>query len=465
MSGARHPSAVPLLEGVSQNEVDFVIPRLGVDVPLGIDPFLLFKSRDPELQTLHRSILSVFERGIEALKKGRGDDAAYLFDFPEVAEIGLGYTKKGKRGSGVGSFLSELILETLQNSPAILDRGVRHVEELQLISVGIGPDRVSDLAANVIKAFLIEYTQKQCDIWNIPLTSGVPIPHVMESGQFEWTDGYYDLPVSSHDETPILLVPRRIIRALPWINYDDFAKAEFASFLRAKAVKGNSGRSNLVAKKDVVAVSRKEVERVDRYVRRKEESAVEAQPSSVSGSEDGIEMEAISLKARLKEISVGVAEATDFQHTVLEILNFLFAPELIDGKPEVRTIDGTERRDIIFTNDSDQTFWNYVRQEHSGIFLMFETKNTQEIGPAALNQTATYLGDRLGRLGFIVTRNAASESAQRKAFSIHNDSSPRKIILFLTDHDLNLMLDMKSSGKEPMRHIQNLYRSFRTSVQ
>ena len=137
--------------------------------------------------------------------------------------------------------------------------------------------------------------------------------------------------------------------------------------------------------------------------------------------------------------------------------NFLFNPELIDGVPEVRTIDGTERRDIIFTNDSDQTFWNYVRNEHSALFLMFEAKNTQEIGPAALNQAAAYLGDRLGRLGFIVTRNPPGEAAQRKAFAINNDSSPRKIIIFLSDDDLNRMLDMMASGKEPMRHLQTLY--------
>jgi hypothetical protein len=33
----------PLIQGVSQYEVDFVIPRAGIDVPVGIDPFLLFK--------------------------------------------------------------------------------------------------------------------------------------------------------------------------------------------------------------------------------------------------------------------------------------------------------------------------------------------------------------------------------------------------------------------------------------
>lgn len=462
MSNTIKASTAPLLEGVSQYEVDFVIPRVGVDLPLGIDPFLLFKSRDPELQRLHQQILTHFESGLAAIRSGRIDQASHLLQFPEVPEIGLGYTKKGKRGSGVGSFLTELILETLRHSPAMLERGLLHIEELQLVSVGIGPDRVSDMTANIIKFHLIEYTQRQCAIWSLPLRSGVPVQHVCDPSSSGWSDGYFDLPVSPQDGSPILFVPRRIVRSLPWINYDDFAKLEFAAYLRAKSI---HSRAAGVAKHEVIAVSRKEVERVDKYIRVKEETAIEAQPTGIIGEVDGTAIEASALKDRLARIGTGASEASKFQLTVLEVLNFLFNPQLIDGVPEVRTIDGTERRDIIFTNDSDQTFWSYVRSEHSALFLMFEAKNTQEIGPAALNQVATYLGDRLGRLGFIVTRNRPGESAQRKAFAIYNDSNPRRIIIFLCDEDLNLMLDIKASGKEPMRHIQTSYRNFRTSVQ
>src|SRR5262249_8255205 len=119
---------------------------------------------------------------------------------------------------------------------------------------------------------------------------------------------------------------------------------------------------------------------------------------------------------------------------ILEIVNYLFNPELIDGQPEVRTIDGTERRDIIFTNDSDEPFWDYVRGAHDNIVLTFETKNTEELDLAAINQTATYLGDRIGRLGIIVTRGALAENVSRKIFSVWNDSAPnRKVILTLSD--------------------------------
>jgi hypothetical protein len=463
------PTVKPLLTNVSQYEVDFVIPRVGVDVPVGIDPFLLFKSRDPQLRGLHDIIIEVFRSGVARIREGRIAEARELFQFPEVAEIGLGYTRRSKRGSGLGTYLSGLILDTLQGSPDMLDRGIRHIEEMQLISMGIGPDRVSDIAASIIKSFLVEYTQKQCAIWGLTMKQGVPVRHLFDSQTHTWGDGYFDLPISPIDGSAILLVPRRIVRALPWINYDDFVKQEFAVYLRAKGAKDHAYARNSTilptTKQDVVAVSRREIDRVNNYIRRKEDSAIDAQPSSVFVDTRGFAAEADLLKNRLLGLSPGAEDAAKYQQVVLEILNFLFNPELIDGELEVRTIDGTERRDIIFTNDSDSSFWDYVRHEHSGLYLTFETKNTKEIGAAALNQTATYLGDRLGRLGFIVTRFTPEESAQRKAFSIYNDSHPRKLILFLSDQQLCELLALKTSGKDPMRQIQKIYRTFRTSVQ
>lgn len=463
----------PLLHGVSQYDVDFVIPRVGVDLAIGIDPFLLFKSRDPILSALHSTILRAFNHGVDLIRKGKASEVRHLFAFPEVAEIGFGYTKKSKRGSGVGGFLTELITETLTDSPALLERGIRHIEEMQLVSVGIGPDRVSDMAANLLKKFLIEYTQKQCEIWRIPLSSGVPIEHVFDPEGFSWSDGYFDLPVSPYDGSPILLVPRRIVRILPWINYEDFFRMEFSAYLRAKRVRGRLAKKTKplfdqpakVDKPQVVLLTRTEIERVDRYVNAKEIAASDAQPSLTYLDKEGTCPESESLKQRLTRLQAGIKDAATYQHLVLEILNFLFNPELFDGELEVRTIDGTERRDIIFTNDSDQSFWSYLRTEHSGLFLMFETKNTDILENTHFNQTATYLGDRIGRLGFIVTRNPLQGAQQKKAFSIYNDSHPRKIILTLSDSDLINMLDIKCAHNDPMRYIQKLYRSFRTNAQ
>jgi hypothetical protein len=467
----------PLLPNLSQYQVDFVIPRAGVDVPLGIDPFLLFKSRDSEFLELHKVLLDAFNAGIAAVRRGDLTSARRMFDFPEVAAIGLGYTRKSKRGSGVGTYLTELILETLAGSPALQERGVHHVEEMQLLSAGVGPDRISDIAANLLKRFLIEYTQRQCAIWNLPAKS-TPISHIYDPSAQAWEDSYEELPVSPVDGSPILLVPRRFVRALPWINYDDFLRTEFNPYLAARREVlsrskrntrvlggGEQGASEPTAKQDVVTITRGDIGLVERYARSREQHRADARPA-LDYIDDDACREAELLKAKLGNVVPGRESAGQYQRTVLEILNYLFNPDLIDGQPEVRTIDGTERRDIIFTNDSDESFWEYVRSAHDGILLMFEAKNTEDLDLDAVNQTATYLGDRIGRLGVIVTRKTPTLAITRKIFSVWNDSSPnRKVILTLSDAELHDLLDLRGQGDSPTKWMQAHYRKFRTSVQ
>ena len=451
-----------LIPGISQFDVDFVIPRIGIDVPLGIDPFLLFKSRDPSLFFLHKTMLAAFNLGVEAIQQNHADDAFYYLDFPEVTEIGLGYTRQSKKGSGLGQQLSTLLVDTLQDSPALLERGIRHIEEMQLVSIGIAADRVSDIAANLIKSYLIQYTQKQSHLWNLPLKKGVPISHIFDPEKMEWYDDYVDLPVDPLNDRPIILVPRRIVRSLPWINYGDYFRMEFQAYLRKKRSRSMPVKLN---KEQVISITRSEVDRIERYVRNKEATSDQARPSLEYLNLDDTCFEAERLKKQLLLAESGTAHASHYQRIVLEILNFLFNPELIDGRLEEKTIDGTERRDIIFTNDSDETFWDYVRNEHSSLLIMFEAKNVETLKPAHFNQVATYLGDRLGRLGFIVTRKEKSDSDRRKAFSIFNDATPRKIILILSDFDLCNMMDVKCRGDSATRYIQKKYREFRQSVQ
>jgi hypothetical protein len=465
----------PLLIGISQYEVDFVIPRVGADVPVGIDPFLLYKSRDVEYRELHGVLTGAFNAGISAVRRGALSEARQILDFPEVSAIGLGYTRNSKKGSGVGTHLTDLIVETLVGSPSLQERGVRHVEEMQLVSAGIGPDRVSDVTANVLKRFLIDYTQRQCSIWNLPVRSGVPVSHIYDPVSQSWDDSYEDLPVSPLDGSPILLVPRRLVRALPWINYDDFLRTEFSAYLRARRESARRSRvltaeaakaqgEQVQRKSDVVILTKNDISLVERYVRSRELQSANAQPAFDYIDEDSCR-EAELLKGRLASIPPGREHASDYQRAVLEILNYLFSPELIDGKPEVRTFDGTERRDIIFTNDSDETFWEYVRTEHSAIFLMFETKNKACLELADINQTATYLGDRIGRLGIILTREAPPETIQRKIFLVWNDSTPRKIILILSDDQLRGLLDLRCHNGSPTKWMQKHYRTFRETVQ
>lgn len=467
-----------------QIEVDFVVPDLTQDLPLCIDPFLLYRSQDPELRNLHQQVISVFNHGIELFKLGKTQDLARLVQFPEVDEIGFGYSEGAIRGRGLGQTMNGILVELLGSVGEIFDRGIRHIEELQLLSVRIGPDLVSDTVANLMKDFLVQYTQRQSELHGIPVSSGVPVNHFFDFDSFEWSDGYFDLPRNPNSGLPVLLVPRRVVRLLPWINYADYQRNEFREFLKPKAPPSQRRRLEPVGepldlssragkattyKPEVVRITRRNLELVDKYVERKERESAGAEPTLPPGRSEtaAVREEGNRLLEELRQLPPGREAATDYQQHVLRILTFVFGPELTDGRLEEATVHGTERRDIIFTNESTKSFWMYVRQHHGSILQMFECKNTKGLNTADLNQTATYLGARLGTLGIVVTRTAPAKSVLLKAYSIHNDSAgeSRKTILILSDDDLGSLVLARQRGEPPSRVVQKVYRDFKLSCQ
>lgn len=459
---------------ISQSEADFVIPDLEQDRRLCIDPFLLYKSRDPNLRDLHNSLIEVFNIAFQSFKTGNDAELNRLINFPEVSEIGFGYSEGTVDGSGMGEYLNTLVTQTLVNSPELVERGIKHIEELQLVSLGIGPDRISDMTANILKEYLINYTQRQASIWQIPLSSGVPVEHIFDKTDLDWRDEYVDLPRNPANGRAIILVPRRMVRLLPWINYQDFERTDFQMFLgvgkqqRLRSRLSGSKKNKTVRKEEVTKITRKEIHLLDTYVKRKEQDAANAQPqlqyeeNLLPGTPPAEEF-----MRRLKSIPTGRENAHSYQLEALAILNHLFEPELTDGEIEVRTIHGTERRDIIFTNESDSSFWQYTRQQYRDILVMFEAKNVEDLTNEHLAQTATYMGDRLGYLAFVLTRNPIKDPQLLKCFSIYNDSGGaiRKVVLVISDEDIIAMLKIKESGNNPTRYIQHKYREFKVQCQ
>ncbi|MFH1547509.1 MAG: hypothetical protein ABIC57_03410, partial [bacterium] len=388
-----------------QNEVDFVVPNLEQDRRLCIDPILLYKAQNSEFRILHSRMLEMFNYAIKLFEKGKKKEAEYLIDFPEAHEIGLGYAMGTTKGSGLGTYLNNLVFETLTASPSLARRGLKHIEELQLVSLGIGADRVSDITANILKDSLIQYTKRQCEMWNIPLKKAVPITHIFNFENGEWEDRYEDLPINPFTNSPLLFVPRRIVRILPWINFDDYLRSEFTLFLpsKKKILRKKptvSTKVSLPKKPEVVEITRKEIHRIDKYVAKKESTVDAAQPVPVE-SDTAIDID--GLIKDLKSLDSGLRDAYEYQKLVLKILNYLFEPELIDGKSQVRTEYGTEIRDIIFTNESDTSFWRYIREGHKNFLVVFELKNKNEIDNFDIDQLANYLGDTIGYMGILAS--------------------------------------------------------------
>jgi hypothetical protein len=130
--------------GVSQASVDFAIPFLDEDLPLYVDPFLLWKSPSLQDQSLHGAMIAAFNRLGGLSKQGTGEQAVRIIQqMSECEEVGLGgaASKKGKR---IGASVAQQIHDLFRTIP-LYSAGFTHFEEIQLFVDGISKDRVSDI--------------------------------------------------------------------------------------------------------------------------------------------------------------------------------------------------------------------------------------------------------------------------------------------------------------------------------
>lgn len=198
------------------------------DLPLFIDPFLLFDSDDAEYNRLHEEIIRYvkFLRDVSSdttISKGLLDS---WFGFPEVSQNWLGFSKTGNKGSGLGKQFAGTLHRNLHQvfkefGSETITRG-SHLEKLCLLADGVGRDHLSDFTTNLIKQYLLDYTQifaqKHID-------SCYRRQFAIEKVAFDydarrWKGGRYDLPTFGNDF--VLLTPKAILtKDEAWINRGD----------------------------------------------------------------------------------------------------------------------------------------------------------------------------------------------------------------------------------------------------
>ena len=206
---------------LAQSEVDFAIPFLDEDIPLYVDPFLMWRSPSMMDRSLHQTVLGAFNHLGGMVKAGRRDEAvAQLIEGSECDEVGLG-TSKSRTGLRLGPAKAEAILSLFERIDYYRDHGFRHIEEVQLFIDGFGRDRISDLACNYIKSFLIDFTIDSARQIGLP-TRVVEVPAVYDLDTRSFVSHRADLPTHPEIGAPILLVPKRWLRHTPWISYDGY---------------------------------------------------------------------------------------------------------------------------------------------------------------------------------------------------------------------------------------------------
>jgi hypothetical protein len=201
------------------------------DLPLFIDPFLLFNSDKPAYQHLHDGIMRylTYLRDLSAdrdLDKGLIDS---LYRFKEVKQNWLGYTVLGNGGQGLGADFAEALHGALSHIFAdfgreTITRGT-HLEKLCLIKPGVGKDNISDFTANLIKGFLCRYTEQfarqnlapeQCDQFRVSRAR-----FNYQTGT--WVTESFHLPRVGDDY--VILTPLDLLtRDDTWINHKDMIR-------------------------------------------------------------------------------------------------------------------------------------------------------------------------------------------------------------------------------------------------
>lgn len=281
---------------------------LASDLPLFVDPFLLFNSRKQEYRDLHDGIIRylVFLRDRAAPDL----DPALIkswYMFQEVKQNWLGFTVLGNSGSGLGKDFAR----ALHSSLGSILRGFgsesitlgAHLEKLALIKEGVGRDNLSDFTTNLIKGYLLEYTQAFAQAHLSADQRGMfSVARAIFNYETEtWESRQYELPALYGDY--VLLTPADMLtKDDTWISRSDLVR-EFSSI--PDAIEDDQLRAqinNYLFKKLSDSPTKKEYsdlaaaailqfpEVVDYYIRQKEDTGEQAVGLSARRRQDVFEI-------------------------------------------------------------------------------------------------------------------------------------------------------------------------------
>ena len=160
-----------------------------------------------EFKNSYKKYKQYFSNIITILEHSNGNDRFYReaekkFQFHEIGHIGLGYSKTGKNGSGIGKIFASKLTQT---GYQLVSAGIKNPEiflMVGLIEEKIGPDRISDMTVSILKDDFLLYTQR------------VSFELKLKTKDFKYGTAVYKLPFNSSNE-PIVLCPKSVLTDLP----------------------------------------------------------------------------------------------------------------------------------------------------------------------------------------------------------------------------------------------------------
>lgn len=436
----------------TQDEVDFAIPFLDEDLPLYVDPFLLWKSPSQQDQSLHLSLLNAFNWLGRLAERNREDEAiSQLIIASECAEAGLGHSRT-RRGKRFGQKVAKDILALFQRLPHAQADGFAHVEEIQLYVDSVSKDRISDLACSFLKSFLLDFTIDQCVKHGIP-REAVTIENIYNLRTQTFANESVALPVNPVTKQPVLLIPKRWLRFVPWIGYDDYYKN---AFVEDALTNENVPREHVA----ILTYNRSHYDVVRAYIREKERTAADCKNDPLFSP-----IPILSAKRKLAMIRALPSGKTDnadkkYEDAVCQLMASLLYPYLDFAAEQSRTDSGVLIRDLIFYNNRSVDFLKDIHQDYGSRQIVMELKNVKAVEREHINQLNRYLNEHFGQFGILVTRNRLPAAMFRNTVNLW--AGQRRCLISLTDEDLALMVDIfeNKQQRHPIEVIKKKYVEF-----
>lgn len=296
------------------------------DLPVFVDPFLLFNSSNSNYQALHEQILDYLrflrDRAHEPLDAGR---IKSWYTFSEVKQNWLGFAVDSNRGHGLGRgfavAMHSALGDVLGNFGDETITSSSHVEKLALIKPGVGRDTISDLTTNLIKHFLLRYTSEFA-VAHLDAADRkkVAVPRAAFNYNTEtWATMTYDLPFTDGDF--VILTPADLLtKDETWINSADMfnrfnvlpdvigndqLRSDLNRYLKTRLTR----RTGIRERREVQAQALKQFpELIDCYIKLKEDTGDQA----VATSRDKVLDTQKLLRDQVQRAAQDLTEKTDF---------------------------------------------------------------------------------------------------------------------------------------------------------
>jgi len=408
-------------------------------------------------------IRTFFKEVMEALRSGDEMRAENLMShLSEPKETFLGISRGSPNGRGLGRGQSRQLILAMRNSRAFISGLLSDLSEMALYVEGVDRDKISDLTTNIIRELLVEYTQQQCDLYEIE-TQNYSGPSFWDPSLKNWRSHHVQLPYI--DDSPVILVPKYIVRRKLSIDSQEFYNKQITDFLIAENLRANSSLVQTIKGKKVVTKSavREQHPKTKSYIAdmvadhpdllELYKSIATRHKAMMTFADEEISIHALclSLADAFLHIKARKAEANEYHRLIMGALTALFYPDLIQPHKKWEIHDGRKRIDIVYTNSSESGFFAQRRNDPmmNANTVIVECKNySADIANPEFDQLLGRFDNNRGKFGIITCRSVDN---QKLVDSKCKDASSRGrgYIIVLTDSDIIEILRKKAALREP----------------